>query len=45
MSKQRHKVTHIPSRSYQNASAFYRWLKAQDYLDRHIGKDGFSPSA
>jgi integrase len=30
MGKQRHEVTHIPSMPYQDASAFYQWLKAQD---------------
>ena len=29
LGKQRHEVTHIPSMPYQDAPAFYRWLKAQ----------------
>lgn len=30
MGKQRHEVTHIPSMPYQDATAFYQWLKAKD---------------
>ena len=30
MGKQRHEVTHIPSMPYQDAPAFYQWLKMQD---------------
>lgn len=30
MGKQRHEVTHIPSMPYQDAPAFYQWLKTQD---------------
>lgn len=29
MGKQRHEVTHIPSMPYQDAPAFYQWLKTQ----------------
>ncbi len=30
MGKQRHEVTHIPSMRYQDAPAFYQWLKTQE---------------
>lgn len=30
MGKQRHEVIHIPSMPYQEAPAFYQWLKTQD---------------
>ena len=30
LGKQRHEVTHIPSMPYQDAPAFYQWLKTQD---------------
>jgi integrase len=32
MGKQRHEVTHIPSMPYQDAPAFYQWLKGQDII-------------